>query len=129
MPRQMETDADVRRRRTFSLPGTGATSVQWMGDFTDCIPAPLPNRAVRLRNGDTLITDHINNRAIRVSPAGRIVACYGLALAGRGPIGNNAGYDTRTLQKGLYAPCDAKVDGDYTGLTPPCGFDGEDDQQ
>jgi len=90
------------------------------------VPAPLPTRAVRLKNGDTLISDQFNNRVIRVSPAGKIVARYGLPLAGGGAIGNNAGYDTHTSQNGLYAPYDAKVVGDYTGLTPPedfCNFE------
>ena len=35
------------------------------------------------------------------------------------PIGNNVGYDLHTTQNGLYSPYDAKVIGDYTGLTPP----------
>jgi hypothetical protein len=87
------------------------------------VAAPLPTRAVRLRNGDTLISDQFNNRVIRVNHAGVIVASYGLPLAG-GPVdpfpfGNNVGYDLQTTQKGLYSPYDAKVVGDYTGLTPP----------
>ena len=93
--------------------------------FTDTgpnsVPAPLPTRAVRLKNGDTLISDQFNNRVIRVNHAGAIVADYGLPLAGGDPIGNNAGYDTHTSQNGLYSPYDAKVVGDYTGLTPPEG--------
>jgi hypothetical protein len=103
--------------------------------FTDTDPfsvaAPLPTRAVRLHNGDTLISDQFNNRVIRVSPAGMIVASYGLPLAG-GPVdpfpfGNNVGYDLHTTQNGLYSPYDAKVVGDYTGLTPPYDFDGDAD--
>ncbi len=94
--------------------------------FTDTdpnsVPAPLPTRAVRLKNGDTMISDQFNNRVIRVSLAGEIVASYGLPLAGGDPIGNNVGYDPHTSQNGLYAPYDAKVVGDYTGLTPPKGF-------
>lgn len=91
--------------------------------YTDTDPlsvaAPLPTRAVRLRNGDTLISDQFNNRIIRVSHAGRIVASYGRPLDGGGAIGNNTGYNTRTSQKGLYSPYDAKVIDDYSGLTPP----------
>jgi hypothetical protein len=88
------------------------------------VPSPLPTRAVRLRNGDTLISDQFNNRVIRVNSAGQILASYGLPLAGgTGPIGNNVGYDLHTTQKGLYSPYDAKVVGDYTGLTPPFDFD------
>jgi hypothetical protein len=94
--------------------------------FTDTdplsVPAPLPTRAIRLYNGDTLISDQFNNRVIRVSPAGGIVAGYGLPLAGGDPIGNNVGYDLHTTQNGLYSPYDAKIVGDYTGLTPPFGF-------
>ncbi len=91
------------------------------------VAAPLPTRAVRLENGDTLISDQFNNRVIRVSPTQQIVASYGLPLAGGGAIGNNVGYDLHTTQKGLYSPYDAKIVGDYTGLTPPFDFDGDAD--
>jgi len=91
------------------------------------VAAPLPTRAVRLHNGDTLISDQFNNRVIRVSSTGQIVASYGLPLAGGGAIGNNVGYDLHTTQKGLYSPYDAKIVGDYTGLTPPFDFDGDAD--
>ena len=91
------------------------------------ISAPLPTRAVRLKNGDTLISDQFNNRVIRVDPAGDIVAWYGLPLSGGGAIGNNVGYDLHTTQKGLYAPYDAKVIGDFTGLTPPFDQDHDTD--
>jgi len=84
------------------------------------IAAPLPTRALRLHNGDTLISDQFNNRVIRVNRAKHIVASYGLRLeGGTGVIGNNVGYDTTSVDKGLYAPYDAKIIGDYTGLTPP----------
>jgi hypothetical protein len=97
----------------------------------ESIPSPLPTRAIRLRNGDTLISDQFNNRVIRINPAKRIVARYGLPLAG-GPVspfpfGNNVGFDKHTTQKGLYSPYDAKVVGDYTGLTPPFDFDHDGD--
>jgi hypothetical protein len=91
------------------------------------VAAPLPTRAVRLRGGDTLISDQFNNRVIRVSMAGNIVASYGLPLAGGTTIGNNVGYDLHTTQKGLYSPYDAKVIGDYTGLTPPFDRDQDSD--
>ena len=92
------------------------------------ILAPLPTRAVRLRNGDTLISDQFNNRVIRVNMAKQIVASYGLPLAGgTGSIGINVGYNLHTTQKGLYSPYDAKIVGDYTGLTPPFDFDNDGD--
>lgn len=91
------------------------------------VPAPAPTRAIRLRDGDTLISDQFNNRVIRVDPAGMIEADYGLPLMGGDPIGNNVGYDLHTTQKGLYSPYDAKVIGDYTGLTPPFDFDRDGD--
>lgn len=95
--------------------------------FTDLDPlsiaAPAPTRAIRLRNGDTLISDQFNNRVIRVNMAKKIVADYGLPLAD----GSNVGYDLNTTQNGLYAPYDAKIVGDYTGLTPPFDFDGDAD--
>jgi len=99
--------------------------------FTDTDPlsvaAPAPTRAVRLKNGDTLISDQFNNRVIRVNKMGNIVASYGLPLAGGDVIGNNIGYNRFSSQGGLFAPYDAKVIGDYTGLTPPSLFGGDGD--
>jgi len=83
------------------------------------VAAPLPNRAVRLTNGDTLISDQFNNNVIRIDQAGHLVASYGLPLDGGGTFGNNVGYDLHSAQNGLYAPADAKIIGDYTGLTSP----------
>jgi hypothetical protein len=86
------------------------------------VPAPTPTRAVRLRNGDTLISDQLNNRVISVNHAGKIVASYGLPLASGtyfSGIDNNVGYSLYSTQAGLYSPYDAKIIGDYTGLTPP----------
>ena len=76
---------------------------------------PLPTRAVRLRNGNTLISDQFNHQVLVVNHAGAIVASYGNL--------NNAGYGTDDTTQGLNAPYDAKVVGDYTGLTPPHGDD------
>ena len=85
--------------------------------------------AMYLRSDETLISDQFNNRVIRVSPEGAIVASQGLPLAGGGTIGNNVGYDVHTTEKGLYAPYDAKVVGDYTGLTPPTDHDADNDNR
>jgi hypothetical protein len=70
-------------------------------------PNPLPTRAVRLRNGHTLISDQFNNRVIEVTREGEIVFQQG-AL-------NVLGSDFNQLN----GPYDAKVVGDFTGLTPP----------
>ena len=106
---------------------------------TDSVAAPLPTRAVRLKNGDTLISDQFNNRVIRVNMAKTIVMTYGLSLPPGGAtfpnlgsgvlIGTNIGYDLHTTQNGLYSPYDAKIIGDYTGLTPPFDFDDDADNQ
>lgn len=94
------------------------------------ILAPLPTRAVRLRDGDTLISDQFNNRVIRVNMKKQIVMSYGLPLmGGTNAIGDNIGYDLHTTQKGLYSPYDAKIVGDYTGLTPPFDLDNDADNQ
>lgn len=80
--------------------------------------SPLPTRAIRLRNGNTIISDQFNQRVIIVKQNGDIVASYGNI--------NVVGYGTQSTQEGLYAPYDAKVIGDYTGITPPFGFKGND---
>ena len=91
--------------------------------FTDTdalsVAAPLPTRAVRLSDGNTLISDQFNNRVILIDHAGDILARYGLPLDGGGAIGKNAGYSLESTKKGLYSPYDAKIVGDYTGLTAP----------
>jgi hypothetical protein len=84
-------------------------------------PAPQPSRAIRLENGDTIISDQYNNRVIVVDHAMpcHVVSTYGLPLDN----GNNTGYGTSNANQGLNGPYDAKVIGDYTGLTPPHGND------
>ena len=104
---------------TAASDGAGAMSVA----------APQPTRAVRLANGDTLISDQLNNRVIRIDSSGNILADYGKPLPLDGDtfsggsagilIGVNVGYSLTTTQAGLYSPYDAKIIGDYTGLTPP----------
>jgi hypothetical protein len=78
-------------------------------------PAPSPTRAIRLRNGDTIISDQFNHRVIVVDPSKSIVVSYGNL--------NVSGYGTSNTSQGLFGPYDAKVIGDYTGLTPPFDFD------
>jgi len=68
---------------------------------------PNPTRAVRLANGNTLISDQFNHQVIEVDGEGDIVFSQGtIAVSG----------NTFDL---LNAPYDAKVNGDFTGLTPP----------
>ncbi|HVS48817.1 MAG TPA: hypothetical protein VHJ99_07945 [Candidatus Dormibacteraeota bacterium] len=76
--------------------------------------APLPTRAVRLRNGHTLISDQFNDRVIEVTHSKRIVFTAGTLNV----FGMGGGL--------LNAPYDAKVVGDFTGLTPPFGDEGDD---
>ena len=72
-------------------------------------PSPLPSRAFRLVNGETLISDQFNHRVIAVDRAGRIVRQYGTTdMAGAGAV---------SVHRALNAPSDAKQVGDYTGLT------------
>jgi outer membrane protein assembly factor BamB len=76
------------------------------------IQTPFPTRAVRLRDGNTLISDQFNNQVIEVNhdENAAIVFTQG-QIAGNFPPGN--GFDQ------LNGPYDAKVVGDFTGLTRP----------
>ena len=76
-------------------------------------PLPDPSRAIRLKDGNTIISDQFNHRVIIVDQSGTIVASFGNL--------NVSGYGTDNTGQGLNAPYDAKVLGDYTGLTPPTG--------
>jgi PQQ-like domain len=76
---------------------------------------PLPTRALRLKNGHTLISDQYNHRVIEVSHGKQIVRTFGKL----GAIGYNP---NSVADGGLNSPYDAKRIGDYTGITPPCGF-------
>ena len=79
---------------------------------------PLPTRAVRLSNGDTLISDQYNHRVIEVTRGKQIVRTFGKI--------NSLGYDANSVANGgLNSPYDAKRIGDYTGLTPPFADDFE----
>ena len=81
---------------------------------------PLPTRALRLRNGNTLISDQYNHRVIEVNPSGEIVRNFGEIAT--------LGYNTKNVADGgLNSPYDAKKIGDYTGITPPFDFDNDAD--
>jgi hypothetical protein len=70
-------------------------------------PVPTPARAVRLKNGNTLISDQFNDRVMEITPQKEIVRQQGqLNVPG-------AAFDQ------INGPYDAKNIGDYTGLTPP----------
>lgn len=77
---------------------------------TGSIAAPLPTRAVMLSNGDILISDQFNDQVIEINPAKMPVFTQGMIQV------DGKGFNQ------LNAPYDAKVIGDYTGLTPPFGF-------
>ncbi len=84
-------------------------------------PSPQPSRAIRLANGNTIISDQYNNRVFVVDhqmPC-NIVSSFGLPLN----AGNNTGFGTDNANQGLNGPYDAKVNGDFTGLTAPRGQD------
>lgn len=77
--------------------------------------APQPSRAIRLENGFTIISDQWNHRVIVINRKSHVVATFGNL--------NVSGYGPANTSQGLFAPYDAKVIGDFTGLTPPLGFD------
>jgi hypothetical protein len=77
--------------------------------------APLPTRAVRLANGNTLISDQFNQRVIEIARDKDSEFQQGLL--------NTPGSGFNRLN----GPYDAKVVGDFTGLTPPFGDEGDDE--
>jgi outer membrane protein assembly factor BamB len=77
---------------------------------TGSLAMPLPTRAVRLANGDTIISNQFNDQVIEINPHGQIVFAQG-----------HINVDGHGLNQ-LNAPYDAKVIGDYTGLTAPGDF-------
>jgi len=76
---------------------------------TGSVSNPIPTRAIRMCDGNTLISNQFDGQVIEINPKGNIVLSIGqIGVNGRGP--------------GLLnAPYDAKVVGDYTGITPPFG--------
>lgn len=75
------------------------------------ISSPLPTRAVMLKTGNVLISNQNDMQVIEIDPSQNIVFQQGkIAVAGNG-------------FNMLNGPYDAKVIGDYTGLTPPCHGD------
>jgi hypothetical protein len=72
---------------------------------------PAPSRAVKTMSGKIVISDQFNHRVIIINAKQKLLAQYGEL--------NVPGYGTTSAQQGLFAPYDAKVIGDYTGLTQP----------
>ena len=71
------------------------------------ISNPAPSRAVQLKNGNILISDQNNHQVFEIDSNQNVVWSQGtIGVAGR------------TFDM-LNGPYDAKVNGDYTGLTPP----------
>jgi PQQ-like domain len=74
---------------------------------TGSVSNPLPTRAVMLKNGNILISDQFNMQVIEIDASQNIVFTQGtIAVPGNS-------FDQ------LNGPYDAKVIGDYTGLTAP----------
>jgi hypothetical protein len=102
---------DSNNNRAVEVDGNDAIVWQYVTNTQpNSNPNPLPTRAVRLRNGDTLISDQFNNRVIEVTPDKQIVFTQGKLNK------TGMGFDR------LNGPYDAKMIGDFTGLTPPLGF-------
>jgi hypothetical protein len=94
-------------------PGKNVVSTYYTNTRPGSVSSPSPTRAIRLRNGNALISDQNNMQIIEIDPQKNIVFTQGtIAVAGHG-------FDM------LNAPYDAKVIGDYTGLTPPFREDGD----
>lgn len=68
---------------------------------------PYPTHALPLKSGNFLITDQFNHQIIEVNPLGVVVNSHGTI----GTPGSDPGF--------FYAPADAKVVDDFTGLTAP----------
>jgi hypothetical protein len=74
-------------------------------------PNPAPTRAVVGHGNQIVISDQFNNRVLVIDKKGNPLTQYGIL--------NTIGYGTSSAQEGLYAPYDAKVIGEYGGLTRP----------
>ena len=107
------TDSNNNRAVEVDLGGNVVWSYS-TNNRAGSVSSPLPTRAVRLRNGNTLISDQYNMQVIEVNHNKQIVFSQG-----------KIGVSGTTFDM-LNGPYDAKVLGDYTGLTPPF-LDGDGD--
>jgi hypothetical protein len=100
--------SDSNNNRIVEVDGNDNVTWEYFTDTqAGSNPSPLPTRAIRLSNGHTLISDQFNNRVIEVTMGKKIVFQQG-ALNVTGDGFNQ-----------LNGPYDAKVIGDFNGLTPP----------
>ena len=74
-------------------------------------PNPAPSHAVMTQDGNIVISDQINERVIVIDKKMHVIHQYGIL--------NTPGYGTSNTQQGIDWPNDAKVIGDWTGLTLP----------
>ncbi len=115
---------DSGNNRVITLDSTDTVQFQYFTNQQNGSNAnPAPTRALIARNegGDLrddghgnkkiLVADQFNNRIILIDEKGHLLQQWGNL--------NQIGYGTSTTQQGLYAPYDAKVIGDYVGLTKP----------
>ena len=111
---------DGGNNRIITLDGNDVVHFQYYTNTQSGSNAsPAPSRAVLGRGdgdgsnegGRFLISDQFNNRVILVDSRGNLITQYGNL--------NQIGYGPDNTQEGLYAPYDAKVIGDYRGLTRP----------
>ncbi len=116
--------SDGGNNRIITVDGSDTVHFQYFTNMqVGSNPNPAPSRAILARgedNGDMssqdaggqfLVSDQFNNRVILIDMRGDLITQYGNL--------NQIGYGTSNTQQGLYAPYDAKIIGDYKGLTRP----------
>ena len=108
LPNNHTLITDSGNNRIFEVDRRGRTVMEYATNKrSGSVADPLAWRAVRLENGDTLISDQFNHQVIEIDSQSNVVFTQGVM----GMVGS--GFNQ------LNSPCDAKVIGDYTGLTPP----------
>ena len=102
---------DSNNGRILELDAATPPGIVWTYETAPRVPQgdTSPTRAVRLANGHTLVTEPLVDQVIEIddTPAQNVVYSHG----GRGVAGNGADE--------LNQAYDAKVIGDFTGLTAP----------
>jgi hypothetical protein len=105
---------DSNNNRILDVDSSGnVVSTYYTNTRVGSVSSPLPTRALLLKSGNILISDQYNMQVIEIDPSQNVVFNQGtIAVSG----------NTFDLLNGPY---DAKVIGDYTGITPPFGDDGD----